>query len=318
MRILLAVTLALTVACDTAAPGGQLGLPSVRAATPTRAPTASPRPVATASPSATASASATPSASPSGTPAGSATATTRPSAPPTSTPAPTPTPDQRPDLASASGTQVTLTIVFSRPMKTVQACGTTGRPAGATGAGAIDDLGAGELAAHLRSADDALQESLSSATQVSVSGDCTTFTFVFGLAAPAGQWTLEVRSVVSRDGAPLGNGTAGLAIADEGRPVVADVASRADVLTVTYTEPMLRIGEGGGVAMLTNYRLDGNTPAASEIVCVDAGCRTVRLTLRPGTLVPGRAYELRIANVVDRSGRNIAPDPTTRSFVAGY
>jgi hypothetical protein len=123
--------------------------------------------------------------------------------------------------------------------------------------------------------------------------------------------------VVSRDGAPLGNGTAGLAIADEGRPAIADVSSRGDVLTVTYTEPMMQIGEGGGAAMLTNYRLDGNTPAATEIACVDAGCRTVRLTLRPGTLARGRSYELRIANVVDRSGRNITPDPTTRSFVAG-
>jgi hypothetical protein len=42
----------------------------------------------------------------------------------------------------------------------------------------------------------------------------------------------------------------------------------------------------------------------------------VRIALRTGSLVPGRAYSLRIANVVDRAGRNISPDPITLSFTS--
>ena len=109
---------------------------------------------------------------------------------------------------------------------------------------------------------------------------------------------------------------ASVTIADQDRPRVTSAASTGDRLTVTFSEPMLEFGEAGGAALLGNYRLDENMPAASAIACVDRGCRSVLLTMRPGVLVAGRSYSLRVANTVDRAGRNIAPDPTTLSFTA--
>lgn len=212
-------------------------------------------------------------------------------------------------------TQVSLTVVFSKAMKTAMACGTTGLATPPSPTGVID----ADFAARYAVEDPALQESIASTTQVRITSDCATITLVYGLAASAGRHTLTVRSVVDRGGAGLdpARASVSLTITDEGRPQVVNAGSSGNVITVTYTEPMMEVGEGGGAAMLTNYRLDGNTPSATSLSCVDAGCRGIRMTLPSGSLVPGRAYELRIANVVDRSGKNIAPDPTTITFVAG-
>ncbi|HET7700574.1 MAG TPA: Ig-like domain-containing protein, partial [Candidatus Limnocylindria bacterium] len=141
--------------------------------------------------------------------------------------------------------------------------------------------------------------------------------FQLSAAAAAGTFTIAISGVQDRDGDVIAAGTtARVTIADEGRPRVLRAESSGDAITVSFSEPMLLIGEGSGVTMAANYRLDGSTTPVSAISCLDGGCRTVRLALRAGALVAGRTYELRIANVVDRAGRNITPDPTTLSLVA--
>ncbi|HET7704439.1 MAG TPA: hypothetical protein VFK35_13655, partial [Candidatus Limnocylindrales bacterium] len=148
-------------------------------------------------------------------------------------------------------------------------------------------------------------------------GDCAAVTFQLSAAAAAGTFTIAISGVQDRDGDVIAAGTtARVTIADEGRPRVLRAESSGDAITIAFSEPM-HIGGAQGTVTAANYRLDGNTPAVVAISCVDAGCRAVRLALRPGTLVTGRTYELRIANLVDRAGRSVTPDPTIRTFVAG-
>ena len=298
----LAIALIVTAACSSAAAPGTLGLPSARSSTP--APTASPRTSAPA-PAAT-PVGASPTAGASLTPSGSATPT-----PTAATAAPvSPSPAARAAVLDATATQLFLSVRYTAPMRTAIACGSAGQPSRT--AGAIDYVG------KYLSNDRALDESLQSATRAVVTADCTTVTFVFGVAAPSGSFTVGASGMVDRDGngADESRNAARVTISDQDRPQVASASSSGDRITISFSEPMLELGEGGGVTMLGNYRLDANVPSGAALVCVDVGCRSVWLTMRPGSLVAGRSYSLRVANTVDRAGRNISPDPTTVSFIA--
>ena len=295
MRTLSLLLGILLLSCSSGAPTGQLGLPTQRG---TAAPTAPPRTNAPGS-----GAAATPTGSPgaSGGPANSPTASASASASPAPTAA----------IVSASGTQLSLAVTYSVPMRAGRGCGTSGQPSSTRGA--ID------ATAQYSTSDAALQESLQSATRATLNADCSTVTFIFGAAAPAGTFTITASTTVDQQGAGIDQSKADarFTIADDARPQVTSVASAADIIEVRFSEPMLQIGEGSGVSMLANYRLDGAPLSAAIVACVDAGCRAVRITLRSGMLVAGRSYELQIANVVDRAGKSIAPDPTTITFRVG-
>ena len=295
MRALSLVLGFLLASCSSNTPTGQLGLPTERG---TAAPTAPPR---TSAPGASVAPTASRSPGASGSPTGSPSASASPSA----------SPAAPPSIVSASGTQLSLAIAYSAPMRAGRACGTSGQPSST--ASAIDAV------SQYAASDPALQESLQSATRATTNADCTTVTFVFGIAAPTGTFTVTASTTVDQHGNAIdpSKNNARFAIEDDGRPQVIAVAGTSDVVDVRFSEPMLQIGEGSGVTMLANYRLDGTTPAAAIVACQDAGCRAVRITLRSGALVAGRSYELRIANVVDRSGKSITPDPTTITFRAG-
>jgi hypothetical protein len=142
--------------------------------------------------------------------------------------------------------------------------------------------------------------------------------FVYGRAAPSGTFTVDVSQVQDQLGRAIdpGRSSARVAIADEGRPTVVGVEATGGIITVSFSEPMTEIGEGGGAAMAGNYQLDGAAVPATGITCNDAGCRSVRIALRTGSLAVGRSYTLRVANVVDRAGKSISPDPTTVSFTS--
>lgn len=213
-------------------------------------------------------------------------------------------------MLNVTGTQLFLAVQYSAPMRTATACGSSGQPSRADGA--IDDV------AKYLTNDRALDESLQSATRAIITSDCTTVTFVFGVPAPSGSFTVGVNGALDRDGNAMNaSGNAGrVAIGDQDRPQVAGVSSSGTRITIAFSEPMMELGEGGGVTLMGNYRIDGSAPAASDLACADAGCRSVWLTMRSGTLVAGRSYTLRVANVVDRAGRNITPDPATVTFTA--
>ena len=292
MRLLLIVLL--LVACDRPGQSGTLGLPTP-VPTPSRPAGASGAP-ATATPTPTRTQLAT------------------------ATPQPTATPPATPDLArpfvvSAAATQRTLTVIFSEPMRSQLACGASGVVNGPLGA--IDNLRSGESASPYHSADRALDETLQSATGAAIGSDCASVTFFYGLAAPAGTFTITVSNVQDKAGNSIDTArdAAQVTIRDDGPPAALGADAIGDTIVVTFTEPMLQIGEGSGVTMAGNYRLDGAPAPIAQITCTDAGCRVVRLSLRAGTILPGRTYALRIASVVDRSGRAITPDPTTISLV---
>ncbi|HUQ40983.1 MAG TPA: hypothetical protein VM052_00630 [Candidatus Limnocylindrales bacterium] len=195
-------------------------------------------------------------------------------------------------------------------MRTTVPCGSTGESAALPGT--IDDV----TTLHYSTGNAAFDEAVRSSTRASISADCSTVTFLFGIAAPSGTFTVSVVNVQDRAGTSIDSsrGTARFTVQDQGRPVVSGVSASGDVLTVSFSEPMLQIGEGGGVTMSTNYLLNRQAIPATSIVCLDAGCRSVRITLRPRSLIVGKPNELQIANVVDRAGLNITPDPTTRTF----
>jgi hypothetical protein len=188
-------------------------------------------------------------------------------------------------------------------------------PTGPTGT--IDALLVGAGAPY-GSPDRAFDEAIRSATRATLSADCGAVTFLFERLAPAGTFTLNVSSVRDLAGNTIdpARASTSVAIRDEGRPQALSAQSSGDFITVTFSEPMLEIGEGGGVRMFGNYQLDGAAVPATAITCNDAGCRGVRIALRAGTLVLGRSYSLRVANAVDRAGMSITPDPTTLTFVA--
>ena len=290
--LMLSLTLIAGAACSDAAPAGTLGLPSAR--TSTVRPTASPR--------TSGSLSAPPSATASGSPSPSATGTPSPS------PSPTP-PAVRAAVQNVNATQLFLAVQYSAPMRAAIACGSSGPPSRADGA--IDNVG------KYLTNDRALDESLQSATRAIVTSDCTTVTFVFGVPGPAGTFTVGASGMVDRDGFAMDEArNAGrVVIGDQDRPQVVSASSSGDRITIAFSEPMTELGEGGGVTQLGNYRINDATPAAT-IACVDSGCRGVVMTMRAGSLVGGRAYTLRVANTVDRAGRNISPDPTTLTFTA--
>ena len=200
-------------------------------------------------------------------------------------------------------------------MKSKNSCGTSGTATGPSGT--IDAPSVGPNAPY-GSPDRTFDETLRSAIQATISGDCTTVTFLYERLAAAGTFTVNVNTMQDLTGSTIDPARASVSVTirDEGRPQVVGVASSGDDITVTFSEPMMEIGEGGGVTMLTNYRLDGNTPRPTSLSCNDVGCRSVRMTLPPGSLVPGSTHQLRIANTVDRLGLNITPDPTTLTFVA--
>lgn len=298
----------LLAACGANAPGGTLGLPSPRSSSPTTRPAPTPTLAASPSPSPTRSATGSPSAtaSASATPAASAS----PSAAPSVSPAATA--DLRPSIVSASATQGALTVQFDRPMRTTLACGTTFGATDRASPGSIDNT------AHYRSTDPVLDEAIRSAALATINGDCASVTFRFAASAASGTFTIAVTSVQDRSGTAVTMGTsARVTIADEGRPQALRAEASGGELVITFSEPMLEIGEGSGVVMAGNYRLDGNAAPIVAITCADAGCRVVRIALQSGALATGRTYQLRIANLVDRAGRNITPDPTTLTFVAG-
>ncbi len=290
VRTLLVALTALVVACDSPAPSGQLGLPTQR---PTPAPTAPPR----TSPAPSGSASSTPSASPSNT----ASASVSPS--PTAPPAPA-------KLESAQATQFQLTVRYSAPMRSAIACGAVGQPSQLDGA--IDRV------SRYATSDPALDEALRSTMSATIAPDCRSVTFVFAIAAPPGGHSITPSGMLDRQGAPMEAQPAAVTatIADEGRPRVAGASSSGDRITVSFSEPMLEIGEGSGVVMPGNYRLSGAAFAKSSITCADRGCRTVVIVAAAGTLVVGQSYQLTVANVVDRAGLAITPDPTTLTFIA--
>ena len=213
-------------------------------------------------------------------------------------------------MLNITGTQLFLAVQYSAPMRTAVACGSSGQPSRTDGA--ID-----YVAKYLTN-DRALDESLQSATRVIITSDCTTATFVFGVPAPAGSFTVGISGALDRDGNAMnGSGNAGrVVIGDQDRPQVLSASSSGTRLVIAFSEPMMELGEGGGATLMGNYRIDGSAPASSEITCADAGCRSVWLTMRSGALVAGRSYTLRVANVVDRAGRNITPDPATLTFTA--
>jgi hypothetical protein len=285
--LLLALTL-FVVACDSPAPSGQLGLPTDRS---TRAPTAAPRTTAPGSASASAS------------PSGSASAGASASASPTASPPPA-------KLDSAQATQFQLTVRYTAPMRSAIACGAVGQPSQLDGA--IDRV------SRYTTSDPAFDESLRSTMSATIAPDCRSVTFVFAIAAPPGGHIVTPSGMLDRQSVPMEAQPAAVTatIADEGRPRVAAASSSGDRITVSFSEPMLEIGEGSGVVMAGNYRLDGAAFAKTSITCADRGCRTVVIVAAPGTLVVGRSYQLGIANVVDRAGLAITPDPTTITFVA--
>jgi hypothetical protein len=98
---------------------------------------------------------------------------------------------------------------------------------------------------------------------------------------------------------------------------VSSVVAVGDSITVTFSRPMLQIGEGSGVEMSGNYQLDGRAlPSAAKIACQTRECIVVGIELPGGTLVPQSSHILRVANVVTQSGPGLVPDPTTVSFAA--
>jgi len=100
--------------------------------------------------------------------------------------------------------------------------------------------------------------------------------------------------------------------APTGRPRVTQVTAVGDTITVTFSRAMLQIGEGSGVEMTGNYLLDGRAlPLPTNIGCLTRECLVVGIELPDGTLVPGTAHALRVANVVSQDGPAIEPDPTT-------
>jgi hypothetical protein len=207
--------------------------------------------------------------------------------------------------------------VFDRPMRSGNGCGTSGAPIGP--AGSIDAVLVGSSVPY-SSPDRAFDESIRSATRAMISADCTSVTLLFDRLAPAGTLTVNVSGVQDISGSAIdpARASATVAIRDEGRPEVLAVQSSGEVITVTFSEPMMELGEGGGVRLPGNYQLDGTVlSTTTTITCNDAGCRSVRIAVRAGSLVVGRTHSLRIANTVDRTGMNITPDPSTRTFVAG-
>jgi hypothetical protein len=100
-----------------------------------------------------------------------------------------------------------------------------------------------------------------------------------------------------------------------GPPRVSSVVAVADAITVTFSRPMLQIGEGSGVEMSGNYQLDSRAlPQGAKVTCHTRDCFDVGIALPAGTLAVGTTHTLRIANVVSLSGPGITPDPTTMTF----
>ncbi|HVD52363.1 MAG TPA: hypothetical protein VNB51_10010 [Candidatus Udaeobacter sp.] len=100
-----------------------------------------------------------------------------------------------------------------------------------------------------------------------------------------------------------------------GPPRVSSVVSVGDTITVTFSRPMLQMGEASGVEMRGNYQLDGRALAsATRLACQTPECIVVAIDLPAGTLVPQTSHTLRIANLVALSGPSLVPDPTTVTF----
>jgi len=98
---------------------------------------------------------------------------------------------------------------------------------------------------------------------------------------------------------------------------VSSVVAVGDSLTVTFTRPMLQMGEASGVEMRGNYQLDSRAlPQGAKIACHTRDCLDVGIALPAGTLAPGTTHTLRIANVVTQSGPGLVPDPTTVNFTS--
>ncbi len=96
---------------------------------------------------------------------------------------------------------------------------------------------------------------------------------------------------------------------------MSSVVAVGDSITVTFSRPMLQMGEASGVEMSGNYRLDARAlPPGARITCHTRDCLDVGISLPAGTLALGTTHTLRIANVVAVSGPSITPDPTSMTF----
>lgn len=231
--------------------------------------------------------------------------------------APPPADRRPPRVIAVSGTQTSLTVTFDEPMQHALACGASGPAAG--GSGAIDNAHVGEGPGHYTSPDRVYHETLTSEIGAAVSEDCTQVTFAFARAAPPGRWPLHISDVADLAGNTVDPSPTVVVvwILDHAPPHVVSVHGIGQSIYVTFNEPMLEIGEGGGVTLLGNYKLEGRPlPPGSRAVCLSAGCGWVRVYLPEGTLVTGGAHRFSIANAVDRAGKVLRPDPTTVTFVA--
>ena len=102
--------------------------------------------------------------------------------------------------------------------------------------------------------------------------------------------------------------------AASGPPRVSSVAAVGDTITVSFTRPMLQMGEASGVEMRGNYQLDTRAlPSGAKIGCRTRDCMVVAIDLPAGSLAVG-THTLRVANVVSLAGPGLDPDPTTITF----
>lgn len=228
-----------------------------------------------------------------------------------------------PTVSSASATQTTLTVTYSKAMKSLLACGASGAAGSSSGA-EIDRRGdysittAGTDGTTFNSA-------VAASTTAAISSDCRSVTFTWAATVPAGSYTLQVQSPQDQSNnvlSPNPTNFFNLQVVDSTRPTITGATRvSATQLRVTYSEAMKGgAGAANSAGNPNSYKIDNGSygslcaSGGTQLITADSTQTQWTITCTGANGVWGSSGTVTVQQVQDLAGNLITPDPRPTAF----
>ena len=221
---------------------------------------------------------------------------------------------------TAAGT-ATLSVTYSKAMKSSIACGSSGTPPAGAGPN-LDNKG--DYAITGNGGTDAvnLSAALQAASSASITADCRSVTYTLSGNLLAGGYTLQVSGAQDQSGNTIVTATQPFSFTDAVAPTVTATRIDANDLRATFSKPMTGGSNGTSSAgNTTNYQVNN---LGYGVLCQSGGGATITATadLKQFTITCTGAVgvwaasgnSLAVRNAADYNGNAISPNPSSVAF----